>query len=94
MTQVEEALKQFKTFKIKLGLTSAAKIEELDDTLRDIGTEIGYLSHHYWAFTRKLRAQDRGLDVFNYINNRLGWLTIEFDAKMEELYKAYPVLND
>jgi hypothetical protein len=90
--QINITLAEFKAFKIKRNLRSRAAIDTVYDALTDIGCEIGYLSYQYWSFLRKLRAQDR--NVLDYINNYLGWLTIEFDAKLDQLYKLYPVLND
>jgi hypothetical protein len=44
----------------------------LNDGLLDIGGEISYISYHYGAFMRKLRASDR--DTLDQINNWLGWM--------------------
>jgi hypothetical protein len=104
--EVSRVLKEFKAFKIERGLTSpdkiedltytvdGAKIEGMNDTLDDIGCEIGYISNEYWSFTSKLKAADRSLDVFCLINNMLGWLSVELQDKKIELHKAYPVLLD
>lgn len=93
-SELYQLLTYFNEFKIKRGLTSASKIEALDNALGDIGSELGYLSYQYWSFMRKLRAADRDLNVFNHIMNYLGWLDVEFHRKQNELYAAYPVLND
>jgi hypothetical protein len=94
LSSLGQLRREFNEFKIKRNLRSREALDALDDALSQIGSEIGYLSHQYWSFMRKLKAADRHMDVFDHINNWLGWLTIEFDGKKNELLEAYPVLNE
>jgi hypothetical protein len=89
-----ESRNQFEKFKVKRGLRSRAAIEALGEDLDTIVSEIGFLSDRYWTFWRKLRAQDRNIEVMDDINNWLGWLIIEIERKQDELFDVYPQLID
>jgi hypothetical protein len=91
-TELNQLLKEFKALKIKRGLRSRAAIDALDDALFSIGSDLGYLSDKYWTFLKKVRAEHH--DMFDHINNLLGWISIEFRGKMSELYTKYPELDD